>query len=84
MYKVLLFCAIAFAALTVARPLESGLDLEGLSNKIRSGAVAIANPSRPSDARVQRVVSQDGVIRNLDEDVIGPNGEVVEQGGRTA
>lgn len=47
-------------------PINGNLSLEGLSNKIRSGAVAVANPARPSDLRVQRVVSQDGVIVDVD------------------
>lgn len=61
----LLLLAITTASAAPA-PINGNLSLEGLSNKIRSGAVAVANPARPSDLRVQRVVSQDGVIVDVD------------------
>lgn len=57
---------LAAIGTSLAAPLDSGLSLEGLSNKIRSGAIAVANPARPSDSRIQRVVSQDGVIVSVD------------------
>lgn len=62
---LLLLLAITTASAAPV-PIKGNLSLEGLSNKIRSGAVAVANPARPSDLRVQRVVSQDGVIVDVD------------------
>lgn len=54
----LLTCTVA----SVALPLDIGLDLEGMSNKLRSSSVAIANPYRPSDMRRERIVKQNGKI----------------------
>lgn len=83
MYKALFFYAIfASAILAIAKPIEGNLKLEGLNNKIRSGAIAVANPGRPSDSRIQRVVSKDGVILNAGEEMVTPNGEVVDREGR--
>lgn len=83
MYKTILFSALfASAILATAKPIDGNLNLEGLSNKIRSGAIAVANPGRPSDSRIQRVVSKDGVILNADEGMVSPNGQVVDREGR--
>ncbi|KAL0636491.1 hypothetical protein Q9L58_004541 [Maublancomyces gigas] len=83
MYKAIFFYAIfASAILAIAKPIEGNLKLEGLNNKIRSGAIAVANPGRPSDSRIQRVVSKDGVILNAGEEMVTPNGEVVDREGR--
>lgn len=80
---VTLSCALfVFAAFTASKPIEGNLNLEGLSNKIRSGAVAIANPARPSDSRVQRIVSKDGIVINQNGEAVGPNGEIIDQDGR--
>lgn len=65
----------AVLSTTLAAPIDGNLSLEGLSNKIRSGAIAVANPARPSDSRVQRIVSQDGVIVSVD------SGELPRRGG---
>lgn len=62
---LLLLFAITITSAAPA-PINGNLSLEGLSNKIRSGAIAVANPARPSDSRVQRVVSQDGVIVDVE------------------
>lgn len=83
MYKSILTTVfLALAILATARPLDGNLSLEGMSNKIRSGSIAIANPARPSDSRIQRVVSKDGAILRAEREgaTIGPNGEILDQG----
>ncbi|KAH8146927.1 uncharacterized protein LAJ45_09007 [Morchella importuna] len=66
---------IALAALAVeCRPAPALDSLEGLPNRIRTGAVAIANPTHPKDSRIQRITSKDGeVIRVQNEG--GPQNE---------
>lgn len=82
MYKVIFLCAtFACAVLAAATPIEGNLNLEGLNNKIRSGAVAVANSGHPSDSRIQRVASKDGVIIDATEVFAGPNG-LVDRAGR--
>ncbi|KAG0643811.1 hypothetical protein HOY80DRAFT_285162 [Tuber brumale] len=64
----LLYTMLIWAAASVAVPLDSGLDLEGMSNKLRSGSIAIANPYHPSDMRRERIVKQNGVIVYLESE----------------
>jgi len=58
----LLCTLISWVAASVAFPLGIGLDLEGMSNKLRSGSVAIANPYHPSDMRRERIMKHNGSI----------------------
>ena len=58
----LLCTLLSWVAASVALPLGIGLDLEGMSNKLRSGSVAIANPYHPSDMRRERIMKQNGNI----------------------
>ncbi|RPA97966.1 hypothetical protein L873DRAFT_1809088, partial [Choiromyces venosus 120613-1] len=64
--QLVLLCALA--GVPPARPLDTGLDLEGMSNKLRSGSVAIANQYQPSDMRRERIVKQNGGIVYLESE----------------
>ncbi|CUS14691.1 unnamed protein product [Tuber aestivum] len=66
----LLICTVA----SVALPLDIGLDLEGMSNKLCSSSIAVANPYRPSDVRRERTMKQNGKIVYF-ESVQGPGPE---------
>jgi hypothetical protein len=71
--KFLLFTVLVALAVE-CRPAPALDSLEGLSNRIRTGAVAIANPAHPKDSRIQRITSKDGeVIRVQNEG--GPQNE---------
>ncbi|PWW78886.1 hypothetical protein C7212DRAFT_361740 [Tuber magnatum] len=66
----LLICAVA----SVALPLDIGLDLKGMSNKLRSGSAAIANTYQPFDMQRERIVKHNGNIVYLESEP-GPEPE---------
>jgi len=77
----LLCTLLSWAAASVALPLGLGLDLEGMSNKLRSGSVAIANPYHPSDMRRERIVKHNGNIVYIEsEPGPGPDSENPDEG----
>ncbi|KAI5843342.1 hypothetical protein DFP73DRAFT_632188 [Morchella snyderi] len=78
MYTTTIFNFLLFAVLTAlaveCRPAPALDSLEGLSNRIRTGAVAIANPAHPKDSRIQRITSKDGEIVRVQNEG-GPQNE---------
>jgi hypothetical protein len=46
-----------------------GLDFEGIENKVRSGAIAVANSDQPFDERSSRVAYRNGDI--IDASLVG-------------